>query len=195
MAHSDSCSLSNGPMPFAPVAGLLRDGAGSVLASPSGEPQLTANTGRGHPRPKPPKGGGQDVSLTWHGADYPRVREGNYKAACVATQGPEFCRAFQRQSLRLEFALLDDGTLVSMFLNMGSSGKVPGSQSRFFKVWTMANGEQPRKGQKMTLSTFTEPGLIYTISVEDCRTDVNQKTKDDALVYSRVTDVLQVERR
>jgi len=82
-----------------------------------------------------------------------------------------------------------------MFLNMGKSGKVPGSRSRFFKVWSMANGQQPRKGQEMTMDTFTEPGLIYTISVADCRTGVDQMVKAEALVYSRVTDVLRVERR
>jgi hypothetical protein len=62
-------------------------------------------------------------------------------------------------------------------------------------VWSQANGEAPRKGQKITLATFTEEGLLYTVRVAYATKDEKQTDKPDALVYSRVTDVLKIERK
>jgi len=111
-------------------------------------------------------------------------------------QGPEYVWAYQRHALRLEFALLDGETLVSMFLNMGKGERPPGRRSRFFKVWAMANGGPPLKGQQMTVATFTEAGLLYTLRIDDCDRDADDpsKVKPDALIYSRVSDVLSVVR-
>jgi len=46
----------------------------------------------------------------------------------------------------------------------------------------------------MTLGTFTEPGLFYLVRVADSVKDGKDELKPDALVYSRVTEVLKVER-
>lgn len=136
-------------------------------------------------------------SLTWQGADLPRVSPGDYQAVCVAWQGPEWVRAFRRWSLRLEFSLFADGTLVSAFFNMGSDERRPliGRRSRFYSVWSLANGEAPRKGQQMALDTFTEPGLLFTVRVADATKDGKSADKPDALIYSRVTEILEVRRR
>jgi hypothetical protein len=135
--------------------------------------------------------------LVWEGVDLPRIPPGEYRAACVDWQGPEFVRAFQRWSVRLEFAILDDGTLVSAFYNLGSDPARPraGRRSRYFAAWTQANGEPPRKGQKIAPETFAEPGLLYTLQVADAVKDEAQKRKPDALVYSRVVNILRVECR
>ena len=137
------------------------------------------------------------AGLVWEGVDLPRISPGEYRAACVGWQGPEFVRAFQRWSIRLEFALLDDGTLVSAFYNLGSDPSRPraGRRSRYYAVWSQANGEPPYKRQEMAPETFTEPGLLYTLQVADAVTDEVQKRKPDALVYSRVVNILRVERR
>jgi hypothetical protein len=134
--------------------------------------------------------------LTWQGIDLPRVSPGDYQAVCVGWQGPEWVRAFRRWSLRLEFSLLTDGTLVSAFYNMGSDATKPhiGRRSRFYAVWSQANGETPRKGQTMTLEAFTEAGLLYTVRVADAVKDGKDTAKPEALVYSRVTDILKIER-
>jgi hypothetical protein len=58
----------------------------------------------------------------------------------------------------------------------------------------MANGETPRKGQQMLPSTFIEAGLMYLVRVADCLKDGKEEDKPDALVYSRVTEVLKVNR-
>jgi hypothetical protein len=135
-------------------------------------------------------------SLVWEGIDLPRVPPGVYQAVCVAWQGPQWVRAFQRWCLRLEFSLLADGSLVSRFYNLGNdrTRKSHGRRSLFYAVWCLANGEPPHKGQKMTLDTFTEAGLIYTVRVADSVNDERGGRKPGALVYSRVTDVLRVER-
>lgn len=138
-----------------------------------------------------------DDSLVWEGIDLPRVEPGVYQAVCVAWQGPQWVRAFQRWCLRLEFSLLGDGTLVSRFYNLGNdkTRKSHGRRSFFYAVWCMANGEPPRKGQRMTLDTFTEAGLIYTVRVANSIKDEKGGQKPGALVYSRVTEVLRVERK
>ena len=135
-------------------------------------------------------------TLTWRGADLPRISEGDYQAVCVGWQGPEWIRAFRRWSLRLEFSLLDEGTLVSAFFNLGSDPDEPhvGRRTRYYMVWCIANGEAPRKGQQMAPSTFTESGLMYLVRVADCIKDGREVDKPDALVYSRVTEVLKVDR-
>ena len=140
----------------------------------------------------------ESLELTWEGVDLPHVSPGDYQAVCVGWQGPEWVRAFQRWSLRLEFSLLSDGTAVSAFYNLGSDRKLdgpPGRRSRFYSVWSQANGEPPRKGQKITLETFTEEGLLYTVRVAYATKDEKQADKPEALVYSRVTDVLKIERK
>jgi hypothetical protein len=134
--------------------------------------------------------------LTWQGVDLPRVSPGNYQAVCVDWQGPDWVRAFRRWSLRLEFSLVADGTLVSAFYNMGSDAAGPfiGRRSRLYAVWSMANGEAPRKGQRMTWETFTDPALLYLVRVADSLKDGKDSAKPDALVYSRVTEILRIER-
>lgn len=139
----------------------------------------------------------ESLELTWEGVDLPRVSPGDYQAVCVGWQGPVWVRAFQRWSLRLEFSLLEDGTAVSAFYNLGGdrNSKSFGRRSRFYSVWSQANGEPPRKGQKMTFEVFREDGLLYTVRVAYATKDEKQTVKPDALVYSRVTDVLKIERK
>lgn len=134
--------------------------------------------------------------LIWQGADLPRVSPGDYQAVCTGWQGPEWVRAFRRWSIRLEFSLLAENARISNFLNMGNDPTGPriGRRSRFYEVWCQANGEPPQKGQQMALETLTDPSLIYTVRVADATRDAKDDLKPDALVYSRVTDILKVER-
>lgn len=134
--------------------------------------------------------------LVWQGVDLVRVSPGDYLAVCVGWQGPQWVRAFRRWSLRLEFSLLSGEGCVSAFYNMGSDAAKPhiGRRSRFYAVWCQANGETPRKGQQMALQALTDPALRYLVRVEDAVKDAKDEAKPDALVYSRVTDVLKIER-
>jgi hypothetical protein len=72
----------------------------------------------------------------------------------------------------VEFELLDDGALVCAFYNFGSNRGGPEVMRRgnYFKAWTLANGELPRKGQQMSPEVFLE-GQIFTVEVKDSRND------------------------
>ena len=143
-----------------------------------------------------PKSDGRLV-FVWQGADYPLVPAGDYQAVCTGWQGPVWVRRYRRWSLRLEFTLFSDGQCVSAFFNLGNSkrGIHIGRRSRFYRAWCLANGEPPRKGQQMALETFLDEGLLYWVRVADAKTDENDEAKPDAMIYSRVTDLLRVERK
>ena len=138
----------------------------------------------------------QSAGLVWNGPDLPRIPAGEYQATCVGSQGPDWCRQYRRWSLRLEFALLDAGQYVSAFFNFGDNpdGPAIGRKSRFFSAWVQANGELPRKGQRMGMEVFME-GQLYTVRVQDARQSGTGTDKADAEVYSRITDILKVERK
>lgn len=147
--------------------------------------------------PKPAIAPVSPPALVWQGADLPRVAPGDYEAVCTGWQGPEWLRTYHRWSIRLEFSLLSEGQSVSAFFNLDGSEKAPlppGRRSRFYAVWCLANGEAPRRGQEMALGVFTEAGLLYLVRVADAVKDGKNEIKPDALVYSRVTEVLRVTR-
>ena len=130
----------------------------------------------------------------WRGADYARVPAGRYQAIATRHQGPEWVRPFSRWSLLVEFELLNDGALVCAFYNFGNNRGGPEVMRRgnYFKAWTLANGELPRKGQQMSPDVFLE-GQIFTVEVKDSRKDAAEKEKADAEIYSKVTAILKIE--
>jgi hypothetical protein len=132
----------------------------------------------------------------WRGANYVRVPEGRYRAVAVRYQGPEWVLAFSRWSLLVEFELLDDGTRVCAFYNFGNDRAEPkiARGGNYFKAWTRANGELPRKGQAMSQDVFLE-GQLYTLEVKDSRRNGQEKEKNDAEIYSVVAEIVGVERR
>jgi hypothetical protein len=118
----------------------------------------------------------------WCGAEYSRVSPGVYTAFATRTQGPEWCHAYRRYSLMIEFELLGerDTTRVCLFLNLGSDPKKPpGRLSNFYKAWTIANGEPPKRGQTMEFDVFTQ-GQLYEIEVGMVGQDSEQRPKSDA---------------
>ncbi|CAN5554097.1 hypothetical protein BH10ACI4_BH10ACI4_33770 [soil metagenome] len=133
--------------------------------------------------------------LTWHGPEYPVLTPGIYTGVAAKFQGPEWVRSFRRWSLRLEFALMDEAVPVSAFFNFGNVPEGPrvGRQSRYYKAWTLANGEHPTKGQKMTPAVFLE-GQIFEVEVAHCSRDNEGKSKQSAEVYSRIVRIVSVTR-
>jgi hypothetical protein len=93
----------------------------------------------------------------------------------------------------VEFELLSESKSVRVcsFFNMGSNRVRPraGRQSRYFKAWTLANGELPRRGQAMSPEAFLD-GQVYEIEVGNSYKDSEERQKTDAEVYSRVTAIL-----
>jgi hypothetical protein len=137
------------------------------------------------------------ATFEWQGAEYPFVDPGRYQAVFKRWQGPEWVFLYHRWSLRLEFQLLSEDVRVSAFFNMGKDEKGPqiGRRSRYFAAWSIANGGMPTKRQEMSLETFSEPGLIYLVNVDSALIDGQNQMKPDALVYSRVTEILSVDRQ
>lgn len=84
---------------------------------------------------------------------------------------------------------------VSRFFNFGSNPEKPEIRrgSHYFKWWTAANGELPRRGQSMTPEVFFE-GQVFRVSVEDASNDGEQQAKHDSEIYSRVTLLHEVSR-
>jgi hypothetical protein len=128
----------------------------------------------------------------WDGVTYPRVSPGRYSAVAVRIQGPEWIYRYSRWSLLVEFELLgeSESVLICAFFNMGTNRDKPraGRHSRYFKAWTIANGDLPRRGQQMDPEVFLE-GQVYELEVGDNSVDSEERQKTDAEVYSRVMAV------
>ena len=134
-------------------------------------------------------------ALTWEGLSYVRVPEGRYQAVATRHQGPEWVFSYSRWSLLVEFALLDDGSPICAFYNLGKDRNQAriARKGNYFKAWTLANGELPRKGEDMTPDVFLE-GQVFTVEVRDCQRDAKERAKTDAEVYSKVSEIVSVAR-
>lgn len=94
------------------------------------------------------------------------VAPGKYKATCTAVHQPELYRAFSRWYLRLDFAINDDGSIVSKYLNLGT-GKEPNTQlgprSDYYRLWSMAVGREPTKNEQMDPAKII--GVEFAVTV------------------------------
>ncbi len=133
----------------------------------------------------------RSAGLVWRGPDYPVLSPGKYIVRGVKIQGPEWVRSYRRWSVRVEFGLISEPASVSAFFNLGDdqSGYKVGRQSRFYKAWTLANGEHPRRGEVMSPDIFLE-GKFFEVEVESCNRDAEGNPKPGAEVYSTVTRIL-----
>jgi hypothetical protein len=133
---------------------------------------------------------------TWDGPEYVRVSPGRYDAVATRYQGPQWVRRYRRWSLMIEFELLCESKRVGAFFNMGNNParSHTGPQSRYFRAWAMANGGRPLPKQMLDPNVFLD-GQIFEVEVTDSGTDADGQTKEDALIYSRVTEVLSIKFR
>jgi len=135
-------------------------------------------------------------TLVWEGAERPRIPPGEYTARCTGYQGPEWVRAFGRWGLRLNFVLDPDDEAVSAFYSLGEDRNEfrISTRSKYFKDWVRANGGPPKRGQEMSPAVLVNPDIGYTVQVGDAVKDSEGAVKDDALVYSRIMQILAVKR-
>jgi hypothetical protein len=167
------------------------------------ESRLSKPIGRARPSCDPATGsGGRKAAIVsiklssgmiWRGPEYPLLSPGVYMVRGSKVQGPEYVRNFHRWSIRIEFALTAEPGSVSMFLNLGGDKTGPQikRQSRYFKAWVLANGEQPRRGQAMTADVFLE-GQFFQVEVETCMLDSEGEIKPEAEWYSRITRIVSM---
>jgi hypothetical protein len=130
----------------------------------------------------------------WDKDPYVRVRPGRYLVRVVEIQGPAWLRMGNRWSLRLDCALFEEPGNVSLFLNLGGTKNgydAPGRQSNFYRYWTMANGEMPRKGQLLDWNIFIDK--CFMAEVEDVAKNRLGGKKDESQIYSRIKEFIRLE--
>ena len=105
----------------------------------------------------------------WEGVEYPHYPPGVYDVRCNRIQGPEWLNDHRRWSLRVECNFLFEEGNVSGFLNMGDDPKRCSArrQSKYYKLWCMANGGHPRKGQAMDWNDLLDK--FFRVRVEDAK--------------------------
>jgi hypothetical protein len=131
----------------------------------------------------------------WNKDPYIRIPPGRYPVRVVGFQGPEWMHNVRRWSLRVDCALEAEGEgNLSIFFNFGNNpGKIatPGRQSKYFKHWTMAKGEAPRRGESLDWAVFLDKHFMA--EVEDAGRDSKGNQKCDAEIYSRISQFIRSE--
>jgi hypothetical protein len=135
----------------------------------------------------------QPATPVWTGQEYSRIPPGQYTASAVRVITPQYIRRWQRWSLGICFCpFAEPDAEVTLFLNLGKN-MVPKRGSDFFRAWTQANGEAPKKGELMDPCVFLE-GHVYEIEIVDADVDSDGNPKSDAEVYSKVKRIVSVQR-
>jgi hypothetical protein len=128
------------------------------------------------------------------GAAYARVTPGRYQAAATRVIGPQLVLKYKRWSVGIEFSLISEDARLMAFFNLGSGEKPNAPRgSRYFRAWTLANGEMPYRGQALDPAIFLDD-QVFEVAVDDCGRDEAREEKADSLVYSMVREVISAER-
>ena len=132
--------------------------------------------------------------VIWKGHDYPRIESGLREVRTHHIQGPEWVRSFRRWSLRIECHILDEPGIVSAFFNFGNDPTSPsmgkGRQSRFYKLWVLATGEPPKRGEQIDFNALLQK--CFLVRIEDSSQDSRGQAKPEGEVYSRITEFVAV---
>jgi hypothetical protein len=122
-------------------------------------------------------------------AMYPRYPEGVYEAECVKVviyRDPQF-RAWKAC---LHFSFLGTGEEVCGFYHLGSKSKPhAGRRSEYYRAWIIANGEPPRKRQRLAVRVFRRK--VFEVRVSDVTRRHDGRTHPKAMVYSTVREILR----
>ena len=121
----------------------------------------------------------------------PLIEPGKYEAYCI---GAELChvRRYKRTSLRLDFQLTFEPDIqVAKFVNMGQGkGEKRGPSTDFYRLWSLFNGDLPKRRQPMILDVFA--AKFCAVRVETVTHDAKGNELPESLRYSVVRDVLRV---
>ena len=119
---------------------------------------------------------------------YPRYKPGTYEVLCYAVKVYPDPR-FKRWVCWLQCQFLGEKDKVSGFLNMGT-GSAPAANrgSEYWRVWTMAKGEQPRRG-RLPKKEFV--GKIFRVRVDDTITRYDKRQHSEAAIYSTIKEFIE----
>jgi hypothetical protein len=139
----------------------------------------------------PAKRAAKPPAPVWDGKEYPRHLPGERLVRGVSFQGPEWCNLYRRWSIRVEFALTDEPGVVSQFFNMGNDREKTqvGRMSKYFRAWSIANGEPPKRGEELSPSVFM--GQLFRVRLKDCSKNSEGIDKSAELVYSVVEQLIE----
>jgi hypothetical protein len=134
----------------------------------------------------------KNLAPVWQGQQYPKHDEGVRLVRVAKIHGPQWVNRYRRWSIRLVCLITDELGEVSYFMNMGDKREGPraGRQSNYYKAWTLANGQPPRKGESMIPEVFLDK--FFRVRIEDCRRDSDEKEKPEGDVYSHVSELLEL---
>jgi hypothetical protein len=138
-------------------------------------------------------------SWNWNGVHFSRISPGIYDALCANVQGPQLVKAYGRWSLRVGFWLPGEQVELSAYLNFGKGNKIT-RNGRYFTAWCQVNGSLPDAGQSMSPKIFLEDNLLFRVMVEDATLsaekgpDGKRMAKPEAAIYSRVLEIVSVQR-
>jgi hypothetical protein len=93
-------------------------------------------------------------------------------------------REFHRWYMRVDFAIHNDGTIVSKYINLGTGKEANGQlgpRTNYYKLWTLAVGRKPEQNETM------DPALI--VGVEFMVTVGDKNREEDGEAYSTVESV------
>ncbi len=110
------------------------------------------------PRPKR-RGAQEEPAPTWD--DYPRIDPGSYRGYCRLAKW-YFAPQFKRWVCFICFDIFSASNLetpiaaVPLFLNGGRKREAhAGRGSRYFELWIQANGDVPKRKERLTPRVFT----------------------------------------
>jgi hypothetical protein len=93
-----------------------------------------------------------------------RIEEGEYRATCTAVHPPAIFRGFGRVFRRVDFAIHDDGSIVSKYVNMASGDKI-NIRSEYYKLWVATMGRRHEPGELLDLDVMV--GKEFVVTVKD----------------------------
>lgn len=131
---------------------------------------------------------GDPTTLVCQDDPYPHYEPGKYTARCVGTATYRDPR-FRAWKCRLDFAILPDGDAISRFYHLGTGSQAEVRRgSEYRREWIIANGEQPRKRQTMSLKTFEDKVFQVRVGDNTKRYDGREHPRQE--VYSTVKEIL-----
>ena len=133
----------------------------------------------------------------WQGKEYPKHDCGERMVRFHKIHGPEWVQAFQRWSVRLEGHFMDEPGEISCFMNLGNRREAPyvGKRSRYYKAWTVANGDSPQPGA-MSPEIFLDKCFLVLVQDSTQGPDFSEngerKLKASGDIYSHISEIREL---
>jgi hypothetical protein len=105
-----------------------------------------------------------DDSLVWGSEQYPQIQPGEYELYCTEAK-VYFDPGLKVHKCRYRFIkpMDDDFPPVYGFIHIGEQLKTPGRRSRYFREWSIANGDAPGKRQVMSPRIFQSKFFLVRV--------------------------------